>query len=184
MTQENNVDKPETKKSVKREAVEWILTFVIPIVVALLLHNFVFTFSIVKQTSMLETLHEGEWLAVSRIHYTFVDPARGDIVMSNYEGHGDKIFVKRMIGLPGETIEIRNGQVYIDGRAIEEDYIIYPSLDQYGPLLLGENEYFLMGDNRYGSMDSRMLGTVTRDDLYGFVMARVFPFTQIRSFYQ
>ncbi|MDR2514918.1 MAG: signal peptidase I [Christensenellaceae bacterium] len=168
----------------RREIIEWALTFIVPIVLVTLLHNFVFTFSIVQQTSMLETLHENEWLAVSRLHYALNEPATGDIVMAYFPGQGDMLFVKRLIGKPGDEIESKSGRIFLNGQEIDEPYIVYPSFDGFGPMVLGENEYFLMGDNREGSLDSRSLGTIPREDLYGFVMGRVFPFDEMRWFYR
>ncbi|MDR3085115.1 MAG: signal peptidase I [Christensenellaceae bacterium] len=170
--------------NVRREIIEWALTFIVPIVLVTLLHSFVFTFSIVRQTSMLETLHEDEWLAVSRLHYRLTEPATGDIVMAYFPGQGDMLFVKRLIGKPGDEIESRGGQIFLNGERIDEPYIVYPSFDDFGPKFLGENEYFLMGDNREGSLDSRNLGTIPKEDLYGFVMGRVFPFGEMRWFYR
>lgn len=171
---------PWTKKRIMKEVIDWALTIIVPVVLALLLHNFVFTFSIVNQTSMTDTLQPNDWLAVSKISLRLGDPQRCQIVMCTYENEGDKLFVKRVIGLPGETIQIVDGQVHINGVPLVEDYIAYPLTETTHPLTLGPDEYFVMGDNRYVSWDSRAEGPIRRESLYGLVLGKVFPFGQMK----
>ena len=179
MVKQQKTERP--KKSVQREILEWVLTFAIPIVAVLLLHNYVFTFATVSETSMLETLQDGQWLAVSVLHYRIAEPQRGDIVTCHYPGQGEKLFVKRVVGLPGETLQIESGRVYIDGQALDETYVVYPSEESLS-IQLEEDQYFIMGDNRAVSLDSRTIGPLSRDQLHGYVLGAVFPFDRFRWF--
>ena len=141
---------------------------------------------------MLETLQIGDHLLVSKfaydvrlpsnlwldttdgkVLYKTGDPERGDIIVFKFPLNENQDFIKRVIGLPGETIEIRDKAVYIDGQPIDEPYVRHtkvdnmPVRDNFGPFTIPEGEYFMMGDNREGSHDSRFWGTVKRSKLVG-----------------
>ncbi|GAB4346402.1 MAG: signal peptidase I [Phototrophicales bacterium] len=140
--------------------------------------------SVVHGSSMEPNFEEGQRLVISRINYMIGDPQRGDIVVFNSPASdpGEPSLIKRVIGLPGETVEIRDTQVYIDGVLLDEPYIKEPCRpsscrDQIHHL--GENEYFLMGDNRNVSNDSRSFGPVTHDRIIGEVLFRYWPLNQI-----
>ncbi len=99
--------------------------------------------------------------------YPIISVKRNDIVVANW---GDTPIIKRVIAVPGDTLEIREGQVFLNGWYLNEPYIKEPMEAQnYGPIVLGENQYFLMGDNRNRSMDSRRIGTVPYDDFIGVI---------------
>ena len=170
-----------TKQKIIKEIIEWTLTIVIPVVAALLIHQYLFTFARVDGDSMLDTLHENNIMGVSRLHYRLNEPQRGEIITCNYPGEGSKLFVKRIIGLPGETVELRAGTVYINGEPIDEPYLTRVSGDDFGPYQVGEDEVFVMGDNRPVSRDSRSVGAISLDDLYGRVLFVAYPFNEIRS---
>ncbi|MGI5883482.1 MAG: signal peptidase I [Candidatus Spyradocola sp.] len=169
------------KNNIAKEILEWALTIIIPVVAALLIHQYLFTFARVDGTSMLDTLHENNIMGVSRLHYRLNEPQRGEIITCNYPGEGNKLFVKRIIGLPGETIEIREGTVYIDGEPIAEDYLTRRDDQSMDPVTLEDDEIFVMGDNRPVSRDSRAVGPLTLDEIYGRVLFVAFPFNEIRS---
>lgn len=169
------------KNKIAKEILEWALTIIIPVVAALLIHQYLFTFARVDGTSMLDTLHENNIMGVSRLHYRLNEPQRGEIITCNYPGEGNKLFVKRIIGLPGETIEIREGTVYIDGEPIAETYLTRVDDQSMDPITLAKNEIFVMGDNRPVSRDSRAVGPLTLDEIYGRVLFVAFPFNEIRS---
>lgn len=169
------------KNKIAKEILEWALTIIIPVAAALLIHQYLFTFARVDGTSMLDTLHENNIMGVSRLHYRLNEPQRGEIITCNYPEDGNKLFVKRIIGLPGETIEIREGTVYIDGEPIAETYLTRVDDQSMDPITLAKDEIFVMGDNRPVSRDSRAVGPLTLDEIYGRVLFVAFPFNEIRS---
>ena len=169
------------KNKIAKEILEWALTIIIPVVAELLIHQYLFTFARVDGTSMLDTLHENNIMGVSRLHYRLNEPQRGEIITCNYPEDGNKLFVKRIIGLPGETIEIREGTVYIDGEPIAETYLTRVDDQSMDPITLAKDEIFVMGDNRPVSRDSRAVGPLTLDEIYGRVLFVAFPFNEIRS---
>ena len=169
------------KNKIAKEILEWARTIIIPVVAALLIHQYLFTFARVDGTSMLDTLHENNIMGVSRLHYRLNEPQRGEIITCNYPEDGNKLFVKRIIGLPGETIEIREGTVYIDGEPIAETYLTRVDDQSMDPITLAKDEIFVMGDNRPVSRDSRAVGPLTLDEIYGRVLFVAFPFNEIRS---
>lgn len=130
---------------------------------------------------------EGQYLVISRLHYLLGDPQRGDIVVFNSPeaDPGDPSLIKRVIGLPGETVSIENTLVYIDGALLEEPYINEPCNTYRCPdrtWHLDDDSYFLMGDNRNVSNDSRAFGPVTHDRIIGEVLLRYWPLEQISLF--
>lgn len=130
--------------------------------------------------SMQPNFHAGEFLVVSRLSYLFDQPAQGDIVVFEAPGArpDDPPLIKRLIGLPGDTVEVRNTQVYVNGEALDEPYINEPcsqSMCRNAVWELGDNEYFFMGDNRNNSRDSRRFGPVTREHVVGEALVRYWP---------
>ena len=113
------------------------------------------------------------------------NPQRFDVVICRYPGRGDTNFVKRVVGLPGDTIEIRGGYLYINGDRYEEPYISdeYRSgrLNTFGPYTVPAGEYFVMGDHRNNSNDSRSQGTISRDMIIGHVRTVLYPFSGVRG---
>jgi len=136
---------------------------------------------IVEGPSMQPNFHTGQVLVVTRVNYLLGDPKRGDIVVFNPPGQppDEPPYIKRVIGLPGETVEIRDTKVYIDGKEMDEPYINEPCTPERcsnKTWELGANEYFMMGDNRNHSSDSRVFSTpVTRDHIIGEAMVRYWP---------
>lgn len=126
----------------------------------------------VQYSSMLPSIEDGDWILVNKASYFFSDPDRGDVVVFDpgEQVHSEYPFIKRVIGLPGETIEIIDGRVYIDGRAIAEPYVYSQkgsAAGDFGPKHLRPDQYFVMGDNRDNSNDSRSWGPIDRDDIIG-----------------
>ena len=115
--------------------------------------------------SMEPSLHTEEYVIVDKLTYVFGSPQRGDVVVLYLEGD-PKDYIKRVIGLPGETIEIARGTVYIDGLPLSEPYVL-PSRDEYAQRTLGVDEYFVMGDNRGNSQDSRRFGPIHFRNIVG-----------------
>lgn len=168
---------------------EWIKDIGVALVVGLLLIQFIKP-TIVKEHSMEPTLQENNYIFLSRQAYTlFGEPERGDIVVFHTDlrtvDGKEKSLVKRIIGLPGETVFITGGVVYINGEPLEEDY----TLDGYTnteleEVVVPEGELFCMGDNRQNSIDSRdsSVGCVPIDQIIGKAVLRLYPFNEITLF--
>jgi signal peptidase I len=121
--------------------------------------------------SMEPTIMMGDHLLCNRLYYQTRNPARGDIIIFEYPQNERMDFIKRVIGLPGDSIEIWNNEVYVNGNKLEEPYAVYReagrSLKPFGPVVVPEDEYFVLGDNRDNSNDSRYWGTVKRHKIRG-----------------
>jgi signal peptidase I len=136
---------------------------------------------IVSGESMDNTFHSGEYLIVDQLSYYFEKPNRGDVVIFRYPRDPSKFFIKRVIGLPGDTVTITNAQVTItneespDGFTLIEPYVEAMTPDAPLTEVLGEREYFVMGDNRNRSSDSRSWGVLQEDRIIGRAFLRLFP---------
>lgn len=161
--------------NMKREIFEWTCCVVIVLVVTLIIRTFFFTMIHVDGNSMTETLLNGDRLAVTLLDMRINGPQRGDVVICTYPD-ADHLCVKRVIGLPGETLEIRDGITYIDGEPLEEGYIVHTPWQDYGPITVEADHYFVMGDNRPVSKDSRSVGTLERSAIHGKAQMILWPF--------
>ena len=171
------------KKSIGREIFEWIMVFVVAAALAFVVRTFIFEPVRVDGSSMLNTLTDGEYMIATKFDYLLGDPERFDIVICDYPNTSDGMYrVKRVIGLPDETIELRAGQLYADGVHIEQDFDMTPNEAYFGPYTVPPGHYFVMGDNRNNSKDSRsaMVGPLARNEIKGHVRAVVFPFGHFR----
>ena len=129
---------------------------------------------------MNNTLQDGDNLIVDKISYRFKDPERFDIIVFPYQYQEDTFYIKRIIGLPGETVQIEDGIIYIDGEVLEESYgkeIMNSAGIASQPIELGEEEYFVLGDNRNNSRDSRdpSVGKIKEDQIIGKAFIRIWP---------
>ena len=162
----------------KNELKSWLYTIIVSIVILGLLRIFVFEFVYVEQFSMHPTISESDKLCVLKIIYTFSAPKREDIAIIKISE--DRKYVKRVIGLPGETIEIKDNIVYINDEALNEVYLsIHISYPNFEKTLIPEGKYFVMGDNRDSSFDSRdpSIGLISEENFIGKVIFRLSPFT-------
>ncbi|MFH1472832.1 MAG: signal peptidase I [bacterium] len=136
---------------------------------------------IVDGDSMDPTFHTGQYLIVDEVTYRFQEPKRGDVLIFKYPKDPSKYFIKRIIGLPEETVSINEGRVtiinteYPEGILLDEPYIRFSKPDNQS-ITLNDDEYFVMGDNRLGSADSRIWGAVPRDNIIGKPIIRFVPF--------
>jgi signal peptidase I len=121
----------------------------------------------IEQVSMQPNLHEGEYVIVDKVSYAFRQPERGEIIVLKNPAPSDPDLIKRVIGLPGETIEVRGGQVYINSQPLMEPYIRQPMGQEQTSLTLQADQYFVMGDNRSNSEDSRRFGSRPLSDIVG-----------------
>lgn len=135
---------------------EFIQSLIIAGILAFFIITFVAQSFIVDGQSMYPTLNDGERLFVNKFIYRFHPPKRFDIIVFTPNGQPDSKFIKRVIGLPGETVFIKDGITYIDGQPLKEKYLNEKMLGDFGPYPVGEDEVFVMGDNRNHSADSRI----------------------------
>lgn len=126
--------------------------------------------------SMEPTLHDGQYLMVNKLAYRLGMPNRGDIVVFPSPQDGGRALIKRVVGLPGEEVAIAGGQVYINGARLMEPYLApNHGLGDWGPTVLGEGEYLVLGDNRNNSNDSRNFGPVREEELIGKAWFSIWP---------
>jgi signal peptidase I len=160
------------------EAKSFVRDLVFSVLVAVLVIVFVVQPVRVEGTSMLPHLHDGERIFVNKFIYRFDRIERGDIVVFWYPNDPDKSFIKRVIGLPGETVSIHEGVVHINGQPLDENYIesrYHGRLETMAPKFVQNHYYFVMGDNRDSSNDSRQWGLVPEKYIYGKAIFRYWP---------
>jgi signal peptidase I len=127
---------------------------------------------------MRPNFETGEFLIVSRVHYLVDEPERGDVVVFHFPGNREQDYIKRIIGMPGDVVEIRNTQVYVNGERLNEPYINEPCDSAHCPdetWELDANQFFVMGDNRNHSSDSRAFGPIPREVIVGEALLRYWP---------
>lgn len=185
------------------------ILIILAFTLALFLKTFVVQAFYIPSESMIPTLQVQDRLLVDKLVYRVRDPRRGEIIVFvadhgapqplgdrlrslflegfGVQRPGDIDFVKRVIGLPGETIELVDGTVYVTPvggtrHALEEPYIAFGDEADFGPIVVPENEYFVLGDNRGASSDSRVRGTITREDIVGRARVRIWPLDRLSRF--
>ncbi len=159
---------------------EWVVPFVVVVLIALAIRTYVFAHIQVFNVSMQSTLYEGHRLFENKLIYRFSKPERGDIVVTNGPEYPERL-IKRVIGLPGETIDFADGHVLINGEPLEEDYTqgFSGARSLKMPLVVPDDAYFLMGDNREHSVDSRDLGPIPVSSIEGKASFRFWPIGQL-----
>ena len=145
----------EKKISAKSEIFSWIKVIVSAIIIALFVDFVIIANAVVPTGSMESTIPAGSRIMGLRLYYNFKDPERGDIVIFKDPDDEQVDYLKRIIGLPGETVEIASGKVYIDGELLDEPYLDEEPTGDFGPYQVPEDSYFMLGDNRAVSKDSR-----------------------------
>lgn len=163
----------------------WLLYILIIVGLTYVIITFVGQRTRVSGSSMETTLSDGDNLIVDKISYRFRDPKRYDIVVFPYQYEENTYYIKRIIGLPGETVQVIDGYVYINGELLESDVygaeVMQSAQTAADPITLGEDEYFVLGDNRNHSSDSRdpSVGILHRKDLMGRAWIRIYPFNEM-----
>lgn len=172
-----------------KEIFGWIRDILLAVAIAAVI-LFFFKPIIIQQQSMEPNFYSGDYIITSRQAYNlFGDPQRGDIIVFKselYTDEGDaKNLIKRIIGLPGDRVEIKAGEVYVNGELLDEDYVKEQGLSgEMEAITVPEGELFVLGDNRRVSQDSRSgaVGTIRQDTIVGKVVLRVYPFSQFKVF--
>lgn len=150
---------------------------VLAAVVVIPIRYFIFQPFFVQGQSMDPNFENGDYLIVDELSYRFKNPQRGEVVVFKYPKNPSQRYIKRIIGLPGETVEIKNGEVIIDNTVLDESAYLTAGLQTLGDtkVLLDAGEFFVLGDNRLSSSDSRRWGILPRDNIIGRVYLRVLP---------
>ena len=173
------MSKPDIKNSIWKELWEYIKMIIFVVAVVLIVNNFLLINAKVPSESMEKTIMTGDRFFGNRLAYLFDDPERFDIVVFKYPDDESQLFVKRVIGLPGETVEIKDGKVYINGSQTPLDDSFTPETPtgDYGPYVVPKGSYFMLGDNRNHSGDSRFWKQpyVEKEKIVGKAIFRYFP---------
>ncbi len=187
MTSEKSDAKQAAASSQVWHGLQENLTLIaIALVLALVIRTFVAEPRYIPSDSMVPTLHTGDRLVVEKISYLFHPPEFGDIIVfqppPELQRRGypkDQAFIKRIIGRPGEIIRIAGGKVYLNGKPLQEDYIAEPPNQPFPPIKVPQGEFFVMGDNRNDSNDSRYWGFLPQKNIIGRAVFRFWPFKHI-----
>lgn len=185
MTRAQNRD-PE-KQSVQKTENPWVegfKTIGLSVFLAIGIRSFVAEARYIPSGSMEPTLQINDRLIIDKISYNFRQPQRGDIVVFSptealKQQNFKDAFIKRVIGLPGETVEVKGGRVYVNGQALREQYIEEEPEYSYGPVTVPEDNYLVLGDNRNNSYDSHYWGFVPRQNIIGRAIVRFWPLNRV-----
>jgi len=191
-----------------KQALKLSLSIAAALLISLSIRSYAFAAAEVKQCSMENTLYDGQRLIENKLEYLYSQPKKGDIIIINQKAQsgiintfiantkefiegfykkeeGKNRLIKRVIGVPGDTFDIKEGKVFLNGEALNEPYVkgkTYANGMMF-PIIIGDNEYFVMGDNRENSMDSRYLGLISKDKIEGKVEIRLWPFDKAGGIY-
>lgn len=181
---DKQIEPEKIEQSKMKEIIGLVIYCIIVVVIMFFVIKFVGQRTIVIGDSMNPTLHENENLITDKITYRFKEPKRFDIIVFPYKDNTSKLLIKRIIGMPGETVQIKNGRVYINDHELNETYgnaIMNDGGVAANAIILGEDEYFVLGDNRNNSQDSRFasVGNVHRSDIIGRAWLRIWPLDKV-----
>ena len=169
--------------SLGEEAKDWIISIVVAVVLAFLIRQFIVELYIVDGPSMRPTLQSQERLVVNKFIYSMRPPEKGEILVFRYPRDPSRDFIKRVIATPGDTIEIKDGRVYVNDQMLNEDYILEKTRSEYPKATVPAGTVFVMGDNRNNSEDSRFadVGFVPYSLIKGKAMLVFWPFSQFKT---
>lgn len=183
---QNKLENNTESQSVGAFIWDLIKILIIAVIIIVPFRTFVAEPFVVSGSSMLPNYHNGDYLIIDRLSYLTGEPKRGDVIVLKYPKDNTQFFIKRIIGLPGETVKVLQGHVlvinkeYPDGMQLKEPYL-KTNIETFGktePTTLGSGEYYVLGDNRTASSDSRAWGILPKDDIVGRVWARVYRFSE------
>ena len=169
--------------SLGEEAKDWIISIVVAVVLAFLIRRVIVELYIVDGPSMRPTLQSQERLGVNKFIYNIRHPEKGEILVFKYPRNQERDFIKRVIATEGDTIEIKDGRVYVNDQMLNEDYILEKTRSEYPKSTVPEGTVFVMGDNRNNSEDSRFadVGFVPYSLIKGKAMLVFWPFSQFKT---
>lgn len=162
--------------NITKEALSWGKDILIAIIIALFIRQFVLAHTVIPSGSMLPTIQIDDHIIVNKLSYRLAEPERGDIIVF----HEEIDLIKRVVALPGEEIDLKDGKIHINGKPLEEKYLNEPmDTDITGnisfPYTVPENSYFVMGDNRNWSKDSRFFGAIGKEKIFAKAGLRIWP---------
>lgn len=171
-------------KDIKNDIKEWIQAIVIAVIVSMVIRFFFFETTLVYGTSMLSTLHHKDRVIINKVVYHFYSPDRGNIVVFKNPDNMEENYVKRIIGISGDTVEIVDGKVYVNDELLDEPYINEPTEGDFPKVEVPPDTIFVMGDNRNYSQDSRnpLVGFVPIENVLGKAQLRIWPLTDFTFF--
>lgn len=179
MANNKNSKQATEEYSLKKELIEWVSVIAVAVILALLLDSFIIVNAVIPSASMETTIMTGDRIIGNRLAYINEDPQRQDIVIFKYPDNEKELFIKRIIGVPGDTIEIIDGKVYINNSdtPLDEPYLTQVPVGNYGPVTVPDGAYFMLGDNRNNSADSRFWNKtfVYKEKILGKAAVRYFP---------
>ncbi len=182
VVRESVVETAEQKQGLTTKDVilMWVKTTVATVVIFFFLVTFVIQGCLVYGRCMEPNLQTGERVLCNKLIYRFTEPARGDVVVFKYPKDPHRIYIKRVVGLPGETIEIVNGAVFINGEPLKEPYIVKSPHDSFGPQCVEQGKLFVMGDYRDQSSDSRTWGELPVKNVQAKAWVRYWPIAKAK----
>lgn len=174
-------------KGIIKEIREWVLSILIAAAVAFIIKGFLIDIIQVSGTSMLPNLSDRDRLVIEKVSLYTHNYRRGEIIIFKPNNETQDIYIKRVIGLPGDRVEIKNGEVYVNSEKLDEDYLFQdtftqPAREEYSNLTVPDNCLYVLGDNRTVSEDSRYIGPIPVENIRGHALLRVYPFNEIRKF--
>ncbi|MBI2011855.1 signal peptidase I [Candidatus Daviesbacteria bacterium] len=173
-------------QSIRSKIIEFIQTLVVFLAIGTAVYLFIAQPHKVSGSSMFQTLHDGDYIITNKISYRFSEPKKGEIIVFKDPGNSDEDYIKRIIGKEGDVVKLSTGKVFVNGEAIREPYLGRDAYSEPGAFLaedqeviVPQNHFFVLGDNRIASSDSRQWGFIGRDEIIGKALIRYWPINYV-----